>query len=105
MRVPALLPVAARWRIPDTALSLTADPSYENMMTKELAVTKTSTALDSDVYDVVRQEAPVKAHTVYDKLSALSSVQPHEVARSIWRLVDHGRVIVHAGKGILLAKE
>ncbi len=64
-----------------------------------------TTTLDSDVYDVVRQEAPVKAHVVYDKLSAGNPIQPHDVARSIWRLVDRGQVTVRAGKGISLTEE
>ena len=61
-------------------------------------------ALDSGVLKIVRTEnEPIKGQAIFDKLSATDAVQPHEVARSIWRLVDSGQVTVRADQGVLLA--
>ena len=61
----------------------------------------TGSELDEKVLGVVGTSgSPIKTYAIFDRLNGSTPVQPHEVARSVWRLVERGKVTVRAGQGV-----
>lgn len=68
----------------------------------EMSQFLSGSTLDQEVLKVVEENQPIKAYLIYDLLRYHVCVRSHEVAWSVWRLEDEGKVSVRAGRGVSL---
>lgn len=58
--------------------------------------------LDQEVLKVVQERQPIKVQAILESLGETRNVYPHEMTRSVWRLVEAGHVSIRPGLEISL---